>query len=130
MPIELNYRKVLVLDGDADTIDELDDALRDGGYQPVFVRRGLNAKKRVEDEKPGAIILELSLPDRDGRQVIKECKDDWDIKRIPIIVLSSYPNRLDRANREMVEAVFEKPADLGVVLDEVTRVINKARDNK
>jgi DNA-binding response OmpR family regulator len=124
---DLNPKKVLVVDADADTIDRLDHALRDRGYQPVFVRRGAQAMKRVKDEKPGAVILELALPDRDGRAVIKELKDDWDVKKVPIVVLSNYPNRLDRANRDRVEAVFDKPGDVEAVLSEVERVIQKAQ---
>ena len=124
---DLNPKKVVVVDGDSDTIDVLDHALRDRGYQPIFVRRGAQAMKRVKDEKPGAVILELALPDRDGRTVIKELKDDWDVKKVPIVVLSNYPNRLDRANRDKVEAVFDKPADVEVVLSEVERAIQKAQ---
>lgn len=127
MPMELNFKKVLVLDGDADTIDQLDYALRDYGYQPVFVRRGTNVKKRVEEEKPGAIIMDVVLPDRDGRQVIKELKDDWDVKKIPIMVLSNYTNRLDRYSRDKVETVLGKPADVGELMGELARALNTAQ---
>ena len=127
MPMELNFNKVLVLDGDSDTIDQLDYALRDHGYQPVFVRRGTNVKKRVEEEKPGAIVMDVVLPDRDGRQVIKELKDDWDAKKIPIVVLSNYTNRLDRYSRDKVEAVLGKPAEVGELMGEVARALNTAK---
>ena len=129
MPMELNFKKVLVLDSDSDTIDRLDYALRDNGYQPVFVRRGTNAKKRVEEEKPGVIVMDVVLADRDGRQVIKELKDDWDVKKIPILVMSNYTNRLDRYSRDKVQAVLGKPAEVGELMDELTRAINKARES-
>jgi DNA-binding response OmpR family regulator len=127
MPMQLNFKKVLVLDGDADTIDQLDYALRDYGYQPVFVRRGTNAKKRVEEEMPGVILMDVVLPDRDGRQVIKELKDDWDAKKIPILVLSNYTNRLDRYSRDKVEAVLGKPAQVGELMGELARALNTAK---
>lgn len=124
---DLNPRKVMVVDSDADTIETLDYALRDRGYRPVFVRRGAQAMRRVKDEKPGAVILELALPDRDGRAVIKEIKDDWDAKKVPIVVLSNYPDRLDRSNRQKVEAVFDKLTGVDAVLSEVERAIQKAQ---
>jgi DNA-binding response OmpR family regulator len=127
MPMELNFKKVMVLDGDPDTIEQLDYVLRDYGYQPVFVRRGTNVKKRVEEEKPGAIIMDVVLPDRDGRQVIKELKDDWDAKKIPIMVLSNYTNRLDRYSRDKVETVLGKPADVGELMGELARALNTAQ---
>ena len=127
--MKLNFNKVLVLDGDADTIDKLDYTLRDRGYQPVFVRRGTNVKKRVEEEQPGVIVMDVVLPDRDGRQVIKELKDDWDAKKIPIVVLSNYTNRLDRYSRDKVEAVLGKPAEMDSLMESVTRAINKAKES-
>jgi DNA-binding response OmpR family regulator len=127
MPMELNFKKVLVLDGDADTIDQLDYALRDNGYQPVFVRRGTNVKRRVEEEKPGVIVMDVVLPDRDGRQVIKELKDDWDAKKIPIVILSNYTNRLDRYSRDKVVAVLGKPAEVNELMDELARALNTAK---
>jgi DNA-binding response OmpR family regulator len=127
MPMELNFKKVLVLDGDADTIDQLDYALRDNGYQPVFVRRGTNVKRRVEEEKPGVIVMDIVLPDRDGRQVIKELKDDWDAKKIPIVILSNYTNRLDRYSRDKVVAVLGKPAEVNELMGELARALNTAK---
>jgi CheY-like chemotaxis protein len=129
MAMKLNFNKVFVLDGDADTIDKLDHTLRDRGYQPVFVRRGTNVKKRVEEEQPGVIVMDVVLPDRDGRQVIKELKDDWDAKKIPIVVLSNYTNRLDRYSRDKVEAVLGKPADADTLMESLTRAINKAKES-
>ena len=127
MPMQLNFKKVLVLDSDPDTIDHLDYTLRDYGYQPVFVRRGTGVKKRVEEEKPGVIVMDVVLSDRDGRQVIKELKDDWDAKKIPIVVLSNYTNRLDRYSRDKVEAVLGKPAEVGELMGELARALNTAK---
>jgi DNA-binding response OmpR family regulator len=124
---DLNPKKVLVLDNDTDTIDAFERHLRDHGIQPIVVRRGAQAVKKVKDEKPGAVVMELTLPDQDGRAVIKEIKDDWDAKKVPIVVLSNYPNRLDAAMREKVEAVFGKPADLEEVYTHVQRAIEKAQ---
>ena len=124
---DLDPRKVMVLDNDSDTLEPLERNLRDRGFRPIVLRRAQNAVKRVKDEKPGALILELSLPDADGRALIKELKDDWDAKKVPIVVFSNYPNRLDGRNRESVEAVVGKPADWQDLLTHVERAIQKAQ---
>ena len=126
---DLDPKKVLVIDNDSDSLEPLERTLRDHGIQPIVLRRGEQALKRVKDEKPGAVILELALPDRDGRSVIKELKDDWDAKKVPIVVLSNYPNRLDRKEREQVEAVLGKPADWDDVFDHVQKAIARAQSN-
>ncbi len=35
------------------------------------------------------IILDLNMPRKDGREVLREIKDDPDLKRIPVIVLTA-----------------------------------------
>ena len=38
---------------------------------------------------PDLILLDLNLPRKDGREVLKEIKDDKNLKRIPVIVLTT-----------------------------------------
>jgi DNA-binding response OmpR family regulator len=124
---DLNPKKVMVIDNDTDTVDAWERKLRDRGMVPIVVRRGAQAAKRVKDEKPGAVVMELTLPDQDGRAVISEIKADWEAKKVPIVVLSNYPNRIDYATRDKVEAVFGKPADFEEVFGHVQRAIQKAQ---
>lgn len=39
--------------------------------------------------RPDLIILDLNLPGRDGRQVLRDIKDDPELRAIPVIVLST-----------------------------------------
>ncbi len=39
--------------------------------------------------KPGLILLDLNMPKKDGREALKEIKDDEDLKRIPVVVLTT-----------------------------------------
>jgi DNA-binding NtrC family response regulator len=124
---DLNPKKVMVIDNDGESIEALERTLRERGIQPIVVRRAARALQRVKDEKPGAVVLELALPDADGRTVIKEIKDDWDVKKVPIVALSNYANRLNAATRQQVESIFGKPADLDQVVTHVQRAIEKAQ---
>jgi DNA-binding response OmpR family regulator len=101
--------------------------LRERGYEPLVLRRGENAVKTVKDTKPGAVVLELALPDRDGRQVLKEIKDDWDAKKVPVIVVSDYVSRLDRSARDQAEAVLGKPVNWDELLKTVQTACAKPR---
>jgi CheY-like chemotaxis protein len=48
-------------------------------------KRGVYA----EVPRPDIIILDLNLPRKDGREVLAEIKMDDDLKRIPVVILSS-----------------------------------------
>src|SRR4051794_28935454 len=43
----------------------------------------------AEAPRPDLILLDLNLPRRDGRQVLAEVKADDDLRRIPIVVLTT-----------------------------------------
>ena len=123
-----NLKKVVVIDNDGEFNDNLASRLRERGYEPMVIRRGAQAVKAVKDNKPGAVVLELALPDRDGRQVLKEIKDDWDAKKVPVIVVSDYIARLDAAGRDQAEAVLSKPVDWDLLLNRIQIACNKKRD--
>ena len=42
-----------------------------------------------EAPKPGLILLDLNMPRKDGREALKEIKVDPDLRRIPVIVLTT-----------------------------------------
>lgn len=50
---------------------------------------GRVGKKYAAAPRPDLIILDLNLPKKDGRQVLAEIKADDDLKRIPVIILTT-----------------------------------------
>ena len=42
-----------------------------------------------ESPRPGLILLDLNMPKKDGREAIREIKADPDLRRIPIVVLTT-----------------------------------------
>jgi DNA-binding response OmpR family regulator len=123
-----NLKKVVVVDDDHEFDDRLGHRLRERGYEPMVLRRGETAFKVVKDNKPGAVVLELALPDRDGRQILKEIKDDWEVKKVPVIVVSDYPSRLDATGRSQADAVLAKPVDWDYLLNQIQAACGKKRD--
>ena len=51
-------------------------------------RRGRYADQRNEP-LPGLILLDLNMPRKDGREALKEIKADQNLRRIPIVVLTT-----------------------------------------
>jgi len=120
--------KVVVAEDDPAIIELLSDELRLQGFEPLILRRGGSVVKIVKEEKPAALILDLALPDKDGAQILKELKDDWDAKKVPVIIISAYTGRLDHTGRSNAEAVFPKPFDLDQVMASVRAAVNKPKD--
>jgi chemotaxis family two-component system response regulator Rcp1 len=64
--------------------------------------------------RPDVILLDLNLPRKDGREVLTEIKQDPDLKRIPVVVLTSSEAEQDilRAYNLHANCYITKPVDL------------------
>jgi len=43
----------------------------------------------ADAERPGLILLDLNMPKKDGREALKEIKADANLRRIPIVVMTT-----------------------------------------
>ncbi len=68
----------------------------------------------LQAPRPGIILLDLNLPGTDGREVLKEIKDDPDLKKIPVIVLTTSTDERDIAACYEIGAnsYIQKPVNL------------------
>jgi chemotaxis family two-component system response regulator Rcp1 len=68
----------------------------------------------VAAPRPDLMLLDLNLPRVDGRQVLAEVKGDPDLRRIPVVVLTTSPSEDDilHAYDQHVNSYIRKPVDL------------------
>jgi CheY-like chemotaxis protein len=62
------------------------DVVSDGVEALAFLRR---EGRYAAAGRPGLILLDLNLPRKDGREVLAEIKADPDLRRIPVVVLTT-----------------------------------------
>ncbi len=74
--------------------------------------------KYFNANRPNLIILDLNLPKKSGREVLKEIKQDDALKIIPIVVLttSSAEEDITETYRNHVNAYLTKPVDLDLFI--------------
>lgn len=77
--------KILIVDDEAQVRKFLDIALRSQGYQTMLAENGLQGLELLALHGADLLILDLGLPDMDGREVLNELRC-W--SRVPVIVLS------------------------------------------
>jgi CheY-like chemotaxis protein len=64
-------------------------AVEDGEELMEFLHRRGKYESLRDDPLPGLILLDLNMPRKDGREALKEIKADADLRRIPIVVLTT-----------------------------------------
>jgi two-component system KDP operon response regulator KdpE len=78
--------RVLVVDDEAAILRFLKPALEANGYEMTSAGSIAEALKRIAAEAPDVVLLDLGLPDGDGKDVIRRAREWSDL---PIIVLSA-----------------------------------------
>ena len=76
--------------------------------------------------RPDVILLDLNLPRKDGREVLKELKEDNVLKRVPIVILttSSAEEDIIKTYNNHANCYITKPVDF----DQFLKVINSIED--
>jgi two-component system KDP operon response regulator KdpE len=77
---------ILVVDDEPQIQRFLKPSLEAAGYRPVMVTSGREALRLIATRAPDVVVLDLGLPDMDGKDVIKAVRE-W--SQVPIIVLSA-----------------------------------------
>lgn len=76
-------------------------------------------------KSPGIIFLDLNLPKKSGHEVLEEIKSDPELRRIPVVVMSSSEDAEDvaAAYDQHANCFITKPSDL----DQYMNVVNTVR---
>jgi chemotaxis family two-component system response regulator Rcp1 len=93
----------------------------DGVEVMSFLRR---QKGHEKAPRPDLILLDLNLPRKDGREVLAELKDDPDLKRIPVVVLTTSKAEEDvlRTYNLHANCYITKPVDFGQLMTVVKAI--------
>lgn len=93
----------------------------DGVEAMAFLRQ---EGKYADAPRPDVILLDLNLPKKDGRAVLAEIKADPDLKRIPVVILTSSKADEDILNSydSHANCYITKPSDLEQFIDVVKSV--------
>lgn len=94
----------------------------DGGDDALaFLRR---TGPYVGAPRPSLVVLDLNLPGRDGRDVLREIKNDPGLRSIPVVVLttSSAPTDVQHAYDLHANAYIVKPLGLDAFTDVIRAV--------
>lgn len=87
--LESGKRKVLLVDDDLELVELLTDVLeRDGRFEVRSVNNGFDAGMMVKDYRPDIIVLDVMLPDINGKEVCQRVRNDREMDDVRIICIS------------------------------------------
>ncbi|WP_069650175.1 response regulator transcription factor [Caloranaerobacter ferrireducens] len=90
-----NLKRILVVDDEEHIIELIRFNLETNGYYVIAANDGNEALKKVKEEKPDLVILDLMLPSIDGIEICKILRKDKETEKLPIIMLTAKSEEID-----------------------------------
>lgn len=87
--LESGKRKVLIVDDDEDLVELMVDAFsRDGRFDIRTANNGFDAGMLVREFRPDLVVLDVMLPDINGKEVCQRVRNDTSLEAVKIICIS------------------------------------------
>lgn len=128
-------RKVLVIDDEPDVITYLGTLLRKNGYDVCEACDGVEGLKKVIDEKPDLVCLDLLMPEKTGIKMYREMRKDENLKDVPVIMVtgfsspavgySEFKKFINQRSIPAPEGFIEKPVNKDEFLKAVKEVVGE-----
>ncbi|MGB7340562.1 MAG: response regulator [Phototrophicaceae bacterium] len=106
-------RRILVVEDNQDNMTLIVDVLNSLEYEVFQATDGLRGVEMIQNLRPDLVLMDLSLPKKDGWTATREVKAQQDLKQIPIIALTAHAMKGDK------ERALEAGCD-----DYITKPIN------
>lgn len=127
--------KILLIDDDPDVHTLVKKILEPKSYDVVCAYNGDEGLRKVVEERPDLIILDVIMPGKHGFEVCKELKSDEKyhfFSNIPVLMLTVYPEDREKMHLSIREGMMmeaddylQKPVDPQELVNRVEDLLKK-----
>ncbi|MDB5231032.1 MAG: response regulator [Chitinophagaceae bacterium] len=93
---------VFIVDDDPDDREAIRDAFRENkhDHEFVFMENGNKLfdvlSTQFSQTYPAIILLDLNMPGKNGKEILKEIKEDATLRKIPVVIITTSSSEKDR----------------------------------
>ncbi len=114
---------VLVVDDDRAISKLIKFNLEDESTRVIDVATGSDGIRVLHEAKIDLLLLDLGLPDIDGRAVLSELRETYLLRSLPVIVVSADPPDRRLMEKFSLDDYIQKPFDIRDLLLKVKKAI-------
>ena len=118
--LESGKRKVLLVDDEVEIVELINKALEDDGrFEVKIAANGFDAGMMVKEYRPDIIILDVMLPDINGKEVCHRVRSDNTLEEVRIICISGMveEDRIQELKLAGADDFVRKPFDVDELID-------------
>ncbi|MBX3443386.1 MAG: response regulator [Planctomyces sp.] len=120
--LESGKRKALIVDDDRELVELIRDVLEtDGRFEVRAVNNGFDAGMMVKEYRPDVIVLDVMLPDINGREVCQRVRSDSTLDGTKILCISGMveADRIEDLKAAGANDFLQKPFEVEMLLDRI-----------
>jgi excisionase family DNA binding protein len=128
--LESSKRKLLIVDDDQELVELLVDTFeRDGRFELKTANNGFDAGMLVKEFRPDLVVLDVMLPDINGKEVCQRVRNDETLDSVKIICISGMVEQDKIADLKASGAndFMQKPFTVDKLLDRVCDLLELER---
>src|SRR5271156_1789457 len=118
--LESGKRKILVVDDDQELVELISEVLeRDGRFEVRTVNNGFDAGMMVKEYRPDLIVLDVMLPDINGKEVCHRVRADPTLEEVRILCISGMieEDKIQELRLSGADDFLHKPFDIEELID-------------
>jgi DNA-binding response OmpR family regulator len=118
------YKNILVIEDNHAILDVITLILQSEAYKVSGFNKSADMMKHIEESKPDLIILDIMLPDGDGRDLLKQIRSEDKTKEIPVLMISArYTAENVQHGEYKPNGFLAKPFDIDDLLDKIEGIL-------
>lgn len=128
--LESGDRKVLVVDDDVELVELLVDVFeRDGRFEVKTANNGFDAGMLVREFRPDLVVLDVMLPDINGKEVCVRVRSDDTLEAVKIICISGMveQDKISELTAAGADDFMHKPFTVDRLLDRACDLLEMER---
>jgi len=120
-------RKILLADDSVTAQNMGRKILADAGYEVITVNNGSAALKKIAEQKPDLIVLDVYMPGYSGLEVCQRLKDAQETARVPVLLTVGKlePFKPEEAKRVRADGFIVKPFEASELLSALSKLEDK-----
>ena len=118
--LESGKRKALVVDDDVELVELIRDVLdADGRFEVRCANNGFDAGMMVKEYKPDILVLDVMLPDINGKEVCQRVRTDPSLDDVKIICISGMveQDKIEDLKKSGADDFMQKPFEIEALVD-------------
>jgi len=125
--LESGKRKVLIVDDDQELVELITDVLdKDGRFEVRAVNNGFDAGMMVKEYRPDLIVLDVMLPDINGKEVCQRVRSDKTMDEVRIICISGMveEDKVNELRNAGADDFMHKPFEVDRLVERMCQLLD------